>query len=285
MHYKTSSLLFSLSIIIGMLGFLLHVSAEEPELQLFNYDDYAEVLKIYADDKGMVNYKELKANREQLDKFVTAIGDLDPKVYDEWTEKEKIVFLSNAYNVLILKVIIDNYPIKSSFFTSIFHPRNSIRQIPGVWDRKKFTVMGQKMTLDHIEHEILRKDFNEPRIHMAIVCASMSCAGLASEPYIGEKLDDMFDNNTRLFLEHPEKFRIDYDKKIVYLSQYFKWFGKDWIKTYGTDEKFIEHSETERAALNFISNYLDEKDRAFLTQERYDIKYLKYDWSLNEQKE
>jgi hypothetical protein len=252
--------------------------------QGFEYDDYGAVLEAYVDDRGMVNYDELKADREKLDAFATTIATLDPKVYDQWTENQKVAFWINAYNALTLQAIINHYPIKPSFFASIRFPKNSIRQIPGVWDELQFAAMGRKMTLDEIEHETLRKNFNEPRIHMALVCAAMGCPPLRNEPFAGDRLDAQLDDQTRRFLENPQKFRIDPVNGRVYLSPIFKWFGKDFIKTYGTGEKFSGKSETERAVLKFISGHIDESVAKYLATGEYDLEYLDYDWSLNEQK-
>jgi len=104
--------------------------AADSEKQGFDYSDFAEALKINVDDAGMVNYRKL------------------------WDDNAKIAFWLNAYNALTLEAIIDNYPIKSSFFKSRIYPKNSIRQITGVWDKIKFKVMGQNLTLGHIEHKL-----------------------------------------------------------------------------------------------------------------------------------
>ncbi|GAI27849.1 unnamed protein product, partial [marine sediment metagenome] len=111
----------------------------------FNYDDYAVVLKSYVDDAGMVNYKNLKADSEKLRTFVTSMSKLDPNGFNKWGKKEKIAFWLNAYNAFTLKVIIDNYPIKPSFLKSWYYPKNSIRQIKGVWDKVRFNVMGRDL--------------------------------------------------------------------------------------------------------------------------------------------
>ena len=158
-------------------------SGNEKNDQSFSYENYEAVLKANVDDAGMVNYSKLKANHEQLDKYINAITKLDKNSFEKWVDPEKIAFWLNAYNTLTLKAIIDNYPIKPSFLKARFYPENSIRQIPGVWDKLKFNVMGEKLTLSQIEHEILRKDFKEPRIHMAMVCAAMGCPALRNEPF------------------------------------------------------------------------------------------------------
>lgn len=237
--------------------------------QPLNEEDYAEVLKEYVDSSGRVDYEKLKNNRQKLDKFNAAIGFVSPNTYESWTDKEKIAFLINAYNSLTLEAIVDNYPTKS------------IRDIPGVWDRRKFRVVGQEMTLNDIEHQILRKEFNEPRIHMALVCASIGCPKLRTEPYTGEKLNAQLDEQTRVFLSIPDNFRIDRDSKRVYVSSILKWFGEDFEKSYGKKENFENLNGKETAFLNFISRYLSPAEGEYLTQGGYKVSYLDYDWSLN----
>lgn len=252
-------------------------------IQPFGYCDFGALLQAYVDDEGMVKYGALEADRAKLDAFAGAIGSLDPAVFDTWADNEKIVFWINAYNGLTLKAIIDHYPIKPSFIASLRFPKNSIRQIPGVWEKLKFRVMGREMTLDEIEHANLRRNFNEPRIHMALVCAAMGCPPLRNEPYANDRLDSQLDDQTRRFLSDPLKFRIDREGGRVYLSSIFKWFGGDFVKTHGVDDAFAKHSRADRAVLNFISRYLDEADSGYLSTREYAIEYLDYDWSLNEQ--
>jgi uncharacterized protein DUF547 len=244
----------------------------------FSYGDHAAALKAYVDDKGMVNYKGLKADSKRLDTFLGQLAALDPKVYGGWSEKAKIAFWTNAYNAITLKVIIANYPIKSSFFKSVAYPKNSIRQISGAWDGVKSVVMGKKMTLDEIEHTVLRKEFNEPRIHMALVCAAMSCPPLRNEPFTGGKLDAQLKDQTVTFLKHPKKFQIDRKAGDVGLSPIFKWFGKDFVKTYGTGK-----AGAEAAVVKFIGKHLDKAGAEYLATGKYDVEYLDYDWTLNEQ--
>ncbi len=248
----------------------------------FSYADYGEVLKAYVNERGLVSYGALKAHRGRLDRFVHSLSTLSPKVYDTWSEREKIAFWINAYNALTLKAIIDNYPIKATFFRSLRFPSNSIRQIAGVWDRLTFTVMGNGMTLDQIEHETLRTKFHEPRIHMALVCAALGCPILRNVPYLAEELDAQLNDQTRRFLGNPEKFGIDRKAGTVHLSSIFKWFGQDFEKDYGTTEKFSRFKGPERSVLNFISGYLNPEDRTYLETGVFSIDYLKYDWSLNE---
>lgn len=254
----------------------------EPEKQGFDYSNFAETLKINVDDVGMINYRKLKAEPQKLLAFVTELQNLDRKDFDKWGDNEKIAFWLNVYNAFTLKAIIDNYPIKSSFFRSRIYPKNSIRQIVGVWDKIDFTVMGQKLTLGHIEHKILRVQFNEPRIHMAMVCAAMGCPPLRNEPYTGDKLQEQLNGQTHRFIANTAKFKIERADNRIYLSPIFKWFASDFIKKYGPKKNFGRHNKEESAVLNFIASYLGKAQKDYVLTGKFKIKYLKYDWSLNE---
>ena len=239
--------------------------------QPFTYQDYAAVLSQYVDASGRVDYEKLKNNRQKLDRFNAAIGSVARNTYESWTDEEKIAFLINAYNSLTLQAIVDNYPTES------------IRDIPGVWKRKQYKVIGQEVSLNDIEHEILRKEFDEPRIHMALVCASIGCPKLRTEPYTGEKLNAQLDDQTKVFLAISDNFRIDRPDNRVSVSSIFKWFGKDFQQSYGQKENFNNLNGKETAFLNFISQYLSPAEGNYLTQGGYKVSYLDYDWSLNDQ--
>lgn len=236
-----------------------------------NYDNYASILKTYVNENAMVDYQGLQKKRQKLDTFNETLSTVTTETYESWEQAEQIAFWTNAYNSLTLQSIIDQNPLKKS-----------IRDIPGVWRGRKFQLVGQSKTLDNIEHKTLRVDFNEPRIHMALVCAAVSCPPLRNEPYTGEKLDAQLEDQTRQFLASPHGFRIDRAADEVYLSSIFQWFGEDWKATYGVEEKFTGNAN-ERAVLNFISGYLNPDDRAYLEAGDYKVKYLDYDWALNKQ--
>jgi len=274
-----------LPVLIGTLFIILAVgtplfSARADE---FDYGDYAAVLSTFVDDRGMVNYQGLSANRERLDSFADSLASLPGTAYNSWSEPDKIAFLINAYNGLTLRAVIDHYPIESSGVSGLVFPDNSIRQIPGVWDKLAFEVMGGPWTLDRIEHDTLRVDFDEPRIHLALVCAAMGCPPLRNEPYTGDLLDTQLDDQAYDFLANPRKFNIDREDGVVFLSSIFKWFGEDFIPSFGTNDRFTDHNQAERAVLSYIGTYLNDRDREFLENGDFKIEYLPYEWSLNEQ--
>ena len=251
--------------------------------RVFDHSDYAKALTAHVDDQGMVNYRALKATPQDLNAYVQALADLPRSRYDQWSDQEKIAFWTNAYNGLTLKTIINHYPIKSSFLKSRIYPKNSIRQISGVWDKITHRVMDQDLTLDHIEHKILRVKFKEPRIHMALVCAAVSCPNLRNEPYDGSRLDAQLNDQSRHFLCCRSKLKIARADKVIYLSPIFKWFAQDFVGPYRPQQAIGRHSQANQAVLNFIASYLNEPFRQFVRAGDFKIKYLDYDWSLNEQ--
>ena len=280
-------------------AFYANAATTNPDAD-FSYDAYAATLKAYVDANGMVDYRGLKDDHKKLDEFLLAMARVDRSAYDEWSEQARVAFWINAYNALTLKAIIDHYPIKAGLISGLAYPKNSIRQIPGAWDKIQWLVMGQKLTLNQIEHGILRGEdkglsetygrFNEPRIHVALVCAARGCPQLRNEPFVGERLDEQLSDQSRGFVTDASKFRIDLptgqagrDAGKVYLSSIFKWFGGDFVKTYLPEAGFGEHGKSERAVLHYASEYLPDEDAAYLRNGDYAIEYLDYDWSLNEQ--
>ncbi len=243
-------------------------------------DALARVLT-HVDDNGLVNYAALAADPADLDTYVSTLAYLDSATVKSWTEEQQIAFWSNAYNALTLKAIVEALPLQQPT-NDEGHPRG-IRWIPGVWDQKKFNLIGRQMTLNDIEHQVLRVEFDEPRIHSALVCAALSCPPLRNEPFTADQLDDQLDDQTRRFLSAEDRFRIDREAGKVYVSKILEWYGEDFVFSYEADEGFAGANEAERAVMHFLSGYVGDEDRAFLEAGNYAIEYLPYDWSLNEQ--
>ncbi|MCI0420535.1 MAG: DUF547 domain-containing protein [Acidobacteria bacterium] len=259
-------------------------SSTENVARGFSYEDYGAALSTFVDSQGLVNYHRLKTERRRLDTFAAALGRLSPGATSSWRENDQIAFWINVYNALTLEAIINHYPIQPSLLKSAIFPRNSIRQIPGVWTDLQFEVLGERVTLDHIEHEVLRKQFSEPRIHMALVCAAKSCPPLRNEPYTGDQLDRQLNDQTRSFLSQSDKLRIDHTHGQLYLSPIFDWFGGDFAKSYGAGEQPRSgRTSAEKAVIKFIAAYLEPGDRAYLSTAKFKVVYLDYDWALNEQ--
>lgn len=235
----------------------------------------------HVDGAGWVDYAALKADEDQVRRYASVLAGVTPADYESMDDAARIAFWINAYNGLTLKAIVDHYPIQPGLLTALVYPRNSIRQIPGVWDELQFVVAGEAVTLDHIEHGILRVEFDEPGIHMALVCAAVSCPPLRNEPFRADRLQEQFADQTRTFVSDPNRFRVDLEENIVFLSKIFQWYGSDFIRSYGTPE-FGGHSDAERAVLHYLSLQLSPAVAAYLRKGAYEIRYLDYDWSLNE---
>jgi hypothetical protein len=175
------------------------------------------------------------------------------------TSKEKMTFWINVYNIMAVKMVVDHYPVKSI--------KDAGSLFGSVWKKEVGVVGGKEVTLNDIEHEILRK-MGDPRIHVAIVCASVSCPDLRNEAYTADKLDAQLDDQMKLFLENRGKgLHIDRGKGRVTLSKIFDWFEDDF--------------EPKGGVLSFLSRYAPEKDRSFLNKKDLDVSYLDYNWGLN----
>lgn len=252
------------------------------ETSPFDYEPYESVLSQFVNERGFVDYDALDANAQQLNLFIDTLGKLSRPAFEIWDDEEKKAFWINAYNAITLKKIIDNYPIQSVFFKSIMYPKNSVRQISGFWDVKTTPVMGEPMTLDHIENNILRVRFKDPRIHFALVCGAASCPPLRQEPYVASRLDIQLDDQVKRFLNREENLRVDEQKKIVYLSSIFKWYDDDFTEKYKPENNPTGYRDDRYAVLSFIKQYKPDIIGQVLEQE-YKIYFTDYDWSLNNQ--
>lgn len=250
-----------------------------------DYGAYTKLLTTYVDDDGLVNYEELQKNRAPLDAFVTSFAQVQPATYETWSKETKIAFWINAYNAITLKAIIDNYPIKKGgLIKGIRYPDNSIRQIDGVWDKMTTRILNKDLTLDAIEHDILRKQFEEPRIHAALVCAAMSCPPLRREAFSAAKLEEQLTDQSIRFMSRDNSLRIDPDNKKVYLSEILDWFEDDFVGHYNTGDTIKGHGKKVNAALDYARAHTYATAAEYIANEKYDVAYIDYDWSLNEQK-
>jgi hypothetical protein len=229
------------------------------------------VLARVVDDRGMVDYVALQRQPAQLDRYLQALADLAPARFASWSEAEQIALLINAYNALTLRSIIDHDPI-----------RPTIKAIPGVWKLRRHSVIGQRLTLDEIEHRILRREYNEPRIHAALVCAAISCPPLRREAYTGPELDRQLEDQTNRWLASSEGLRIDRDAGSVAISSIFQWFAEDWPRADPNAAPVPGH-EKESAVLHFIARHRPAEDRSLLLGGDFRLGYLPYNWSLNRQ--
>jgi len=216
-----------------------------------------ELLGRYVVD-GEVDYSGFKQAEPELDRYLALLGETDP---GQLADMDRLAFYINAYNAYTVKLILDNFTNGK--------PVESIRKIGGIfkspWDIRFAVVGGQRYSLDNIEHDIIRRQFTEPRIHFAVNCASRSCPKLISEAYQGDMLDAQLEAGTRAFLEDSAHNYLD--GTTLHVSSIFKWYSEDFPE--GPVAFFIDHVS---------SGFRDELE---MVGDTIEVRYLKYDWSLN----
>jgi len=235
-----------------LLGMANQIQAEEKLHAI-----WAELLNKYAHE-GVIDYQGFKKEEARLDDYLNVLDTTDPS---RLPKNERLALWLNAYNAYTVKLILDNFEDGQ--------PVESIRDIGGFfsgpWDIKLCRVGGEVYTLDEIEHDIIRPRFQDPRVHFAVNCASQSCPPLISEPYIGDRLDEQLTGNTADFLNDKEFNYLD--GSTLYVTKIFKWFSEDF------DDDIA----------GFVRKYGkgDLQDRLIELGEEVKVKYLDYDWSLN----
>ncbi|MBN2018647.1 MAG: DUF547 domain-containing protein [Sedimentisphaerales bacterium] len=238
----------------------------------------------YVDKNGLVDYKILLRRKLDLLEVTDAFKNVDRKDYNSWPQEDKMAFWINAYNLHLTKIILENYPIKTTRILLLFWPPNSIRHIKGIWDQNKFIVMGEEFNLQEIENRFFRKEFDDPRVFFAIYYASLSGPPLRNEAYCGPNLSKQLDEQVKTFLAGTQAFKTDRQSQKVYLSSILTpgWQGRSFVGKYGTDLKFKSQTTEVRAVLNFLTNYISQDQVNYLETGTYTVEYMGYDWTLNE---
>lgn len=210
-----------------------------------DYSIWDNLLRKYVSSNGKVNYKGLQQDKSKLIAFLTILSSNAPN--STWSKPEKLAYWINVYNAFTVKLIVDNYPLKS------------ITDLDKPWDKKFIKIGNTSYSLGDVENNILRK-MGEPRIHFAINCASVSCPNLLNTAYIPQKLEKQLSTSTKTFLLDKSKNRIA--ENPMQLSKLFEWYKGDFEG--GNVIKFINKQ---------LNQSIDESTP---------IKYLEYNWGLNE---
>ncbi|MDH3558750.1 MAG: DUF547 domain-containing protein [Deltaproteobacteria bacterium] len=227
----------------------------------FDHSKFDQALKKYVDDKGLVDYNSIAKDSG----FSEYVQSLQTARVEEFSRDGQLAFWINGYNAVTIDKVIKK------------KPKKSVREtfIPGVWTATKFftsrehIVAGKRLSQDDIEHEILRKQFKDPRIHFAIICASMGCPPLPRLAYTEENVQTRLEEETRKYLNSPRGTRIDRAENTLHVSKLFDWFATDFIQKSGS-------------TLAFMRLYLNEETLSFLERDPM-ISYLEYNWALNAQ--
>lgn len=227
----------------------------------FDHSKFDQALKKYVDDKGLVDYNSIAKDSG----FSEYVQSLQTARVEEFSRDGQLAFWINGYNAVTIDKVIKK------------KPKKSVREtfIPGVWTATKFftsrehIVAGKRLSQDDIEHEILRKQFKDPRIHFAIICASMGCPPLPRIAYTEENVQTRLEEETRKYLNSPRGTRIDRAENTLHVSKLFDWFATDFIQKSGS-------------TLAFMRLYLNEETLSFSERDPK-ISYLEYNWALNAQ--
>lgn len=257
------------------------IKADKPRKPAF-YEKCNFIFTTYVDQNGLVNYDTLRRKRLDLIAAAKEFDNIQPFDMMTWSQNEKLALWLNAYNIFTLKLIVDNYPIQPRWYM-ITYPDESIMQIPGAWTKKYFEVMGIEYTLREIEREILLQRFKDPRICFALSYATLGGAILRNEVYLPEKLDEQLDEQVKKYLATPRGLKIDHVNKVIYLSNIFSSYKNVFIEKYADIKKYRSRKPHIRACLNFISEHADPDNIKYFESYRYSVKFLQYDWQLNEQ--
>lgn len=216
---------------------------EAPDFNIHEYKKLDAFLGKYVSN-GHVNYESIKKNRSELDAIIKEFKASEPS--SSWTRDQKLAFWINAYNIFTIKLIVDNYPTSSI---------TKIASKP--WEKKVVTIGSNTYSLNHVENGIIRKQFNEPRIHFALNCASESCPILLNKAYMPSKLSSQLTAQTKAFLNDTSKNT--FSKKEANISKIFDWYGEDFPNV-----------------MDFIKKYHS------LDYTPKNITYQEYSWDLND---
>lgn len=209
------------------------------------HEGFDDILRQNVNSRGDVNYKAIKAERQKLESYLQQLEETGPQ--SSWSSDKKLAYWINAYNAYTIKLIIDNYPVKS------------ITDLEGgkPWDKKWIKLDGKALSLNQIENEIIRPTFNDPRIHFAVNCAAKSCPPIWNRAYSEANLNLALDKRTKTFINNPAFNSIEENR--VEVSKIFDWYAEDFGNL-----------------IDFLNKYSDQKINS-----NADVEYQEYNWALN----
>jgi hypothetical protein len=218
-------------------------------IEKVNHKPWDNLLQKHVDNLGNVNYKGFLKDRQELKKYLDHLSQNPVK--ESWSKNEKLAYYINAYNAFTVELILENYPVKS------------IKDIRRPWGQKFIKLGDETLSLNDIEHNILR-NMNEPRIHFAINCASVSCPKLYNKAFVADKLEAQLEKVTREFINSAEN---KISENELQLSNIFKWYENDYL------------IDGIRSLAHYVSQYTDVK-----INPNAKVSFLDYNWDLNEKK-
>jgi hypothetical protein len=238
---------------------------------------YDQLLDINVRD-GLVYYRAVQASRAGLARYIASL-DVPEAAFARLSREEQMAILINAYNAIVLHSVVQNYPIAGR--AGAF-PANSIRQIPGVFDRKH-RVAGRSVSLDELERWLL-DDYKDARVIFALGRGALGSGRLRSEAYTASRLEAQLADATRGFVIRQGHFRIDEGANTVVVTPLYSWREKDFVAAFAgkADSVFDQRSPIERAILALTLDHLFQSEQAYLRQNRFKVEFGTFDWRLND---
>lgn len=235
-----------------------------------------DVLDLYVRD-GFVAYRALKQDRSRLDAVVAGMASAS---VSGQARAQQVAFWLNAYNALVMRTVIDAYPIVQRTGE---YPAHSLRQVPGAFDRLTHRVAGRTLTLDGIEQSVL-PSFGDPRVYFALGRGAVGGGRLRSEAFTGEQLDRQLSDVAAECANRSQCLEVDTQSARVKVSPIFSWRERDFVATYaaGAPAAFSTRSPLERAVIAFVSPRLLDRERELVLANAFKMEFHRFDWTLND---
>ncbi len=238
---------------------------------------YDQMLDINVRD-GLVYYRAVQAQRGMLARYIASL-DLAPPAFAALSREDQMALLINAYNAIALHSAAQSYPIQGR---ASAYPAKSIRQIPGVYERKH-RVAGRSVSLDELERWLI-DEYKDARVIFALGRGALGGGRLKSEAYTGARLEEQLADATREFVRRSGHFRIDRAAGAVVISPLYSWREKDLAAAYAgrADAAFKNRSALERAVLALTLEHLFPSEQAWLRETNFRVEFGQFDWRLND---
>ena len=229
---------------------------------------------------GLVYYRALKSERGRFDRYVQSLADTGAETVKGWAPERQLAFWINAYNAFVLRTVIDHYPIRGK---APEYPANSIRQIPGAFERRTHRAGGRTFTLDALERDVIA-GFGDPRALLALGRGAMGGGRLKSEAFTAERLDTQLTTMTSELVTRRELVFVDAANGRLSVNPIFSWREAAFVKMAdkARGSRMPTRSPLERAVLALIDPLLVPNESDFLKKNTFRMVFHDFDWTLND---
>ena len=240
---------------------------------------FDEILDLYVRD-GLVYYLALRQDRGKLDRYIAALGEVSAETVKSWPRERQLAYWINAYNAFVLRTVIDAYPIRGR---AADYPSNSIRQIPGSFERRQFRAGGRSLTLDQIEKDVIG-EFGDARALLALGRGAAGSPRLKSEAYTAERLDSQLNTMVSELVTNRDLVFVDVSTERLSVNPLFSWREEIFAKSLAGKAPAIyaSRSALERAVLSLIEPALVPNEAEFLRKNTFRMTFSNFDWKLND---